>query len=601
MTGFCGSIAPGGGATEAGVAQAMVAAVARIGPDRQQHWQEGRVLLAHALLATSIEDADERQPLSFDGIVHLVADARIDGREALIRDLRSAGRSVADSAPSSALILHAWHAWGEDCCTRLIGDFAFALWDSASQKLFAARDQFGSVPFYYARAGAELLFGNCVPALLAHPGLDRALNRQAVGDYLMFGFSLDPTAGFYRHIDRLPPAHCLVAVDGDVRTRRYWTLPEADFADQERLPEAALVEQFGALLAQAVRDRTRSTKIATTLSGGMDSTLLTALAMRESKARVDAYSFGADWLAPDNERHWAWQCAHHIGVPFHSVSIEPCFVDPPGGPFRVPPEPRMELKTSSFHLVGDQLEASGTRVLLMGMGGDAIVAGLLNHWTGLFRSRAYPRLLREAWAFWRYHRQPPPLRGAWKRLVEPPIPPLSAPVDPDLVREARLEERWREWHGYGYRDPRRNMATHPFWTEMFVATHPESTGLPLRVRQPFFDVRLLEAAMRLPPAPWLWNKVILRQLGEGLLPDSIVRRPKTAFGPNPAHTAAVLGFESKWLDGLAAAPGLNGLVDRGQLARTLASLATIRPEEYSLKIMLPASLAEWLKRNEVSE
>ncbi|HMO74786.1 MAG TPA: asparagine synthase-related protein [Sphingopyxis sp.] len=594
MTGFAGLIMPSGADVDPDTARAMADAIAYMGPDRQETWRGGRAFLAHALLATTFEEQHDRQPLSFDGAVHLVADARIDGRADLIRKLRAAGRTIADDATDSALILHAWHIWGEDCCAHLIGDFAFAIWDARAQRLFAARDQFGSVPFYYALAGGTLIFANSVPALLAHPGVDHVLNRQAIGDYLLFGYSLDRDAGFYRHIGRLPPAHSLTFSDGAVRTRRYWSLPEADFADAERTAPAELVEHFGAVLAEAVRDRVRCAKVATTLSGGMDSTLLTALAMRGSDARIDAYSFGSDWLVPNVERHWAWRCAHHIGVPFHSVSTDVCYVDPPGGPWRPPPEPRMEIKTSSFHLVGDRLAAEGTRVLLMGMGGDAIVAGGRNHWSELLRTRDHARLMREAWAYWRHHRRRPPLRGAWLHDRPAPPGPIVAPLDPDFVCEQRLEERWREGQVAYRDDPRAGMASSPFWTEMLVASHPESTRLPLRARQPFFDVRLLEAAMRLPPTPWQFDKAMLRRLGEGLLPDEIVRRPKTAFGINPAWEAARRGLEP-WLAGLPEAAELDGFIDRARLARIVAGIDSLPSQHYSSAVILPAGLAAWLR------
>lgn len=594
MTGFAGFIGPRGAAPDPALSQAMRAAIAYMGPDRRDHWESDGVLLAHALLATTLEERGDRQPLTFDGRAHLVADARIDGRSALIAELQAAGRRVAADAPDSALILHAWHVWGESAPEHLIGEFAFVVWDSEARRLFAARDHFGSVPFYFARVGETFLFGNAVPALLAHPGLDRSLNPVAVGDYLMFGHSLDQASGFYRAIDRLPPAHSLSFADGTVRMRRYWTLPPPDFEAARTLRPDALAEQFGAILAQAVSDRVRLDKVATTLSGGMDSTLITALAMRGSSARIDSYSFGGDWLTPDVERHWAWRCAHHIGAPFHSVSVEQAYVDPPGGPWRLPPEPRMELRLSSFHLVGERLIADGTRVLLMGMGGDAVVAGGLSHWAGLMQRHRYVRLLAEAVDYWRHHRRRPPLGSAWRRRGPGRTGPIIAPLDPAFVREHRLEERWRERLEVYSRDPRGTMAGHPFWTEMFVAAHPESTSLPLRVRQPFFDVRLLEAAMRLPPTPWQFHKAILRRVGEGLLPDDIIRRPKTPFGLNAAWEAARRGLEP-WLADLPHATELDGYVDRTRLAAIVADLDALPSAQYSSAVMLPASLAAWLK------
>lgn len=595
MTGFTGLVAARGAPIDPALSQKMAAAIARLGPDRRDSWQGAGVFLAHAMLATTEEEVADRQPLSFDGAVHLVADARIDGREALIDALRAAGREARLDAPDSHLILHAWHVWGEACVERLIGDFAFAIWDARTRRLFCARDQFGSVPFYYARVGETFLFANAVPALLAHPGLDRSLDRRAIGDYLLLGYALDRDAGSYRAIRRLPPAHCMTVTEGEVRLRRYWQLPEADFAEAERLPPDDLTEWFGTVFDAAVRDRLRSPRIATTLSGGMDSTMIAAAAKREGAGRseIHAWSYGSDWLMPDRERPLAQRCAEHLGISFNPVSVERIYTDPPRGVFRAPPEPRMELRTSSFHLVGEELVDRDIRVLLLGMGGDAIVGGGVTHWVTLVRQRRYARLMRETIHFWRHHRRRPPFKSVLARLRATGARPIAGMIDPGLIAEERMDERWRDLCASQLGDPREGMANHPFWTELLVAAHPESTGLPLRVRQPMFDVRLIEAAMRVPPMPWQFDKAILRRRAQGLLPSEIVARPKTVFGVNGSWEAARRGLEP-WLAALAQAEVLEGYVDRPRLTAILASLETLPPHRYSSQVMLPAGLAAWL-------
>lgn len=598
MSGIAGAVGPPDRSIDPDIATGMSAALVRLGPDRQDRWSGGPVFLARALLATTFEETRDVQPLTFDGVVHLVADARIDGRAVLIHDLRARGRVFADGIPDSALILHAYHVWGEACVERLIGDFAFAIWDGRCRRLFCARDQFGSVPFYFARIDGDFCFANTVTALLAHPKLDRSLNPVAIGDYLMFGYSMEPDTGFYRWIERLPPAHTLVLEDGEWRTRRYWTCPEPQPDAQAGMKPEALIEAFGATMAAAVRDRLRTDRVGSTLSGGMDSTLVTGLALREAGegTRIDSYSFGSDWLLPDTERHWAWLCAHHLGVPFHSISLEQLYLNPPGDPWRIPPEPRFELRASSLHVLVDGLVAEGTRVLLMGMGGDTLVAGGRSHWASLIASRQFGRLMVEAAGYWRYHRRRPPVRSAWRRSRRVADMPATVPFDPTFVREHRLDQRWREMQNAFLDDPRIGMTGHPFWTEMFVASHPESSGLPLRVRQPFFDVRLIEAAMRLPPTPWQFHKAMLRRIGDGILPTGILKRPKTPFGVNPGWEAARQGLEP-WLAHLGDAVELDGIVDRKRLARTVQELETLSPQLYSGAVILPAGLAAWLRHN----
>jgi asparagine synthase (glutamine-hydrolysing) len=536
--------------------------------------------------------------LSFDGEVRLVADARVDGRGELLGRLRAAGRHPSDDAPDSELILHAYHAWGEACIERLIGDFAFAIWDGHGQTLFCARDQFGTVPFYYATVGETLIFGDTIEALLVHPNLDRTLNRATIGDYLLFGHSNNPEAGFYQHIHRLPPAHGLTFRDGECRVRRYWTPPEP-CPRTPRESNEVTIERFGQMMGEAVKDRLRSGKIACTLSGGMDSTLVTGLALRHAPTgvRIDAYSSGCDWLLPDNERYWAHLCAHHLGVPFHSASVEDTLLKPADGHYwRSAPEPRFWMRRLTNEGLLKQVVADGARVLLMGMGGDALVGAGSAQWSEMIARGQFISLLPQMWCYCRYYRQRPPLRSAWRlRALALNPPPLASPLDPGFAAEQKLEEKWRDvCVSTSIGDPRRSMTENPFWSEMFCGFDPESLRLTMKVRQPFFDVRLLEEAMRLPPTPWQFGKAILRRVGEGMLPKEILTRPKTLFGGDVYWEAARRGYEP-WLRELGNATELDGFVDRKRLARNAGDVENLGQKFYLRAIMFPASLAAWLR------
>jgi asparagine synthase (glutamine-hydrolysing) len=598
MSGFAGLIGPVGASIDPPLVESLAASVAYCGPDRQNRWQEGAVALVHALLRTTFEESGDRQPVSFDGEVRLVADARVDGRDELVNRLRAAGREVLSGSPDSELILHAYHAWGEACVERLIGDFAFAIWDGRERKLFCARDQFGTVPFYYATVDESLIFGDTVEALLVHPRLDRTLNRATVGDYLLFGYSNNPEAGFYQHIHRLPAAHCLIHREGELRVRRYWTPPEPC----PRAPHESdqdTVERFGQVLREAVKDRLRSGKIASTLSGGMDSTLVTGLALRHAPVdvRIDAYTSGCDWLLPDNERYWAHLCAHHLGVPFHSVSVEGNLLNPADGNYwRYPPEPRFWLRRLPNEALFKRVVADGARVLLMGMGGDALVAGGHTQWSEMMARGQFVSLLPQIWRYCRYYRQRPPIRGAWRRRSRALNPrPLISPLDPGFAAEQNLEERWRELCLSSFTDdPRRGMTNNPFWSEMFCGFDPESLRLPLKVRQPFFDVRLLEEAMRLPLAPWQFGKAILRRVGKGMLPEEILTRPKTPYSGSVYWEAARRGYEP-WLKELGNTTELDGFVDRQRLAQYAGDVEKLGRNAYFQGIMFPAGLAAWLR------
>jgi hypothetical protein len=173
--------------------------------------------------------------------------------------------------------------------------------------------------------------------------------------------------------------------------------------------------------------------------------------------------------------------------------------------------------------------------------------------------------------------------------------PLIAPVDPDFAREMGLQARADQVQAaHASVDSRHGMALHAFWSEVLSAMDPESTGAPVRFRHPFFDVRLLAETLRTPPVPWLVRKTLLREACAGLLPRALLRRPKTPVTGNPYWQAAVGGHEP-WLASLPDAPELEGFIDRGRLRRIVDSVEQDGPARYTGQVLIPASLAAWLR------
>lgn len=181
------------------------------GPDAQEVWSNGCAGFGHTMLRTTEEAATEYQPFSFDGNIWITADARIDGRQDLVRRLQSHGRNASLSAPDVELILHSYLIWGEDCVTHLLGDFAFAIWDERQRQLFCARDHFGIKPFFYAHLADQLIFGNTLDCIKMHTAVSEALNELAIADFLLFDANQDlATTVFCRH--PTPAASALFAL-----------------------------------------------------------------------------------------------------------------------------------------------------------------------------------------------------------------------------------------------------------------------------------------------------------------------------------------------------------------------------------------------------
>lgn len=253
-----------------------------------------------------LQRPDEAQILTHNGLtLWLTSDVRLDGRGELLRELGLP--SEAKGWSDGRLILEAYARWGRDAPAHLRGDFAFAIWDAARQRLFCARDRFGTKPFYYAyKPGQFFAFSNEIKALWPVPGLDAAINETQVVNYLLSRFD-DKTSTFYSAVRRLSPAHWFEIAPkqrDELQENRYWQL---DATRELALPRdgdyaAMLREGFVA----SVRERMRSAdKFAVFLSGGLDSSSVAAVAERyaePSQKPVPALSRVFDRFAECDER-----------------------------------------------------------------------------------------------------------------------------------------------------------------------------------------------------------------------------------------------------------------------------------------------------------
>jgi asparagine synthase (glutamine-hydrolysing) len=247
------------------------------GPDAAGTWREGSVGLGQCLLHTTPESLAESGPLvAADRGPVLVADARIDNRDDLIRtlDLHSVEPPITDGD----IILAAYRRWGRAAPEKLIGDFAFAVWDADRQALFCARDPMGVRPFYYYASDRLFAFGSELKGVLALPEVPRELDEVQIA-YFLDWFRADRERTFFRDVRRLPASHWLEVAGQEMRTGVYWkTDPEREirFPDEDDYAEA-----FREHFLEAVRCRLRSGfPIGSALSGGLDSSSIVCTASK---------------------------------------------------------------------------------------------------------------------------------------------------------------------------------------------------------------------------------------------------------------------------------------------------------------------------------
>ena len=275
MTAIAGVWSFKGSASSAEPLSRMLRALSIYGPDSTTQYSDGPIAIGRCLLGLLPEDRFDCQPLSSQGITALVADIRLDNRQELIGDLGIPnGAEIADSA----ILLEAWRKWGKGCLSRLLGAFAFAVWNAHERELFVARDPMGERPLYYFSSPEMFAFASMPKGLHVLPQVGAEVDEDYVAHYLALA-AIPAEQTIFRRIVRLPSGCALTVSPGKTEVRRHWSMeavpPLALASDEDYL------ELFREHFDSAVRARLRTTGgIAAQLSGGLDSASVAATAAR---------------------------------------------------------------------------------------------------------------------------------------------------------------------------------------------------------------------------------------------------------------------------------------------------------------------------------
>jgi asparagine synthase (glutamine-hydrolysing) len=517
------------------------------GPDARETWAAGPFGFGHTMLRTANESLNERQPASLDGQYWITADARLDGRAELKTELEEKGRSVRHPAPDSDLILHAYAAWGEECVQHLRGDFAFAVWDSRKQLLFCGRDQFGIKPFYYAEPGDLFLFSNTLNCLRLHPDVSDELNEAAVADFLMFGLNCDAGTTTFRDIRRLPAAHFVTISADELRTKRYWTAPTDGRIRYRHADE--YVEHFQVLLQSAVASRMHSCRTGIFLSGGLDSSAVAATA-RELRpgtagpAALQAYTVTYESLLSDATGTQARTVAEFLRIPIQCLALDDLLLfDRWRDPEFACPEPVDDPFSAGLFDRFRMVASGDCRVAISGEGIDNLMHFQMSPYAAdLARRREWKRLLVETARYLRI--RPSPWGGVRRRIKnlfgrDAALPVFPQWLAPEHSRRTDAANRWKEFSKLSgpFNHPVHPQAhaslSIPQWSLLFEQEDPGVTHCPVEVRYPFLDLQIVNYLLALPPFPWFFEKLLLREAMAGRLPEKVRLRPKTPLQGDP--------------------------------------------------------------------
>ncbi|MEX2109522.1 MAG: lasso peptide isopeptide bond-forming cyclase [Gemmatimonadaceae bacterium] len=566
MSGIVGIFCRDGRPVEPSELNRMLAAIAHRGPDGSGCWLRDSTGLGHRLLWTTPESLRESLPLADEtGELVITADARIDNREELIQwlDLKA---GPAASISDCRLILHAYEKWGRRCPEKLLGDFAFAIWDGRLQAMFCARDHFGVKPFNYHLSERLFAFASEIKPLLPLLRTGRRLNELRIADYLVPMLE-DKSITLYHDIFHLPPAHRLTVWPDRIEQDCYWCLdPSRELPAQS---DGDYAEGFREIFLEAVRSRLRcSHPVGTMLSGGLDSSSITCAASQLLSADgghpLRAFSLTFAEIPECDESAYIRSVVDKSGVESHLIRGDQL------SPFaHLSTNGLVEKANESFYPVNESSHAADepfyapnlflhsamysaareqrVRVLLDGIDGDTTVSHGLFYLSELFASGKWITMMREANGLSRGLLQRPAAAVLYRYAVVPSLPgpvrttwrklrrrdqssAINLLINREFVRDANIPERVTSLMGDRAIAPRTSREDH--WRRLtsgnltfaLEVADKAAAAFSVEPRYPFFDKRLVEYCLALPARQKLnegWTRSVMRRAMTGILPPDV--------------------------------------------------------------------------------
>lgn len=559
MCGLAGIRLLGRGSFDEKILRRMVEVQRHRGPDDTGFFidQKAGIALGHCRLSI-IDLATGHQPLSNeDGTIWVVFNGEIYNFGELRQRLEGLHHRFGTQSDTE-VIVHAYEEYGERCVDHLRGMFAFAIWDGRDRSLFLARDRMGKKPLYYYQDTKKFLFASEPKGILQGLEVPAGPDFTAIHHYLTYGYVPSPLSAF-RGIRKLPPAHFLLLRAGTVRVERYWRL---QYRPRLTVTEQEVCEELLSHLRKAVRLRLISdVPLGAFLSGGIDSSTVVALMSEYSSGPVKTFSIGFEEEAY-NELPYARLVAQRYGTDHHEFIVKP-------DALAILPElvwhynePYADSSAIPTYYLS-KMTREHVKVTLSGDAGDENFAGYERYLASRIAGRydKLPRLLRRSLE-WGIGALPEvgPFQGLYRRGKR-----FFA------VASEEPRQRYARWVGFFTNAGKEELYTRAFREatarsdsielllqaydavdafdfvnatlgvdvamylpeDLLVKMDIASMAHSLEVRSPMVDHVFMEFAASIPSGlklKGLTKKYIFKQAVRGLLPKSIIDRPKMGFG-----------------------------------------------------------------------
>ncbi|AQR93818.1 asparagine synthase (glutamine-hydrolyzing) [Clostridium saccharoperbutylacetonicum] len=524
--------------------KSMVKTLEKRGPDAKGYYISPNVLLGHRRLIV-VDPEGGTQPMTkiFEGRKYTVIyNGELYNTEDLRKELKVQGFSF-NSYSDTEVLLTAYICWGKDCINKLIGIFAFGIFDEDKNEVFLARDQMGVKPLFYTMHNNTLVFGSEIKTILANPRIKREIDMQGLTEIFGLGPATIPGSAVYKNIKEIAPANCLLITrDNNIKVWEYWSVKAEEFKET---PKEA-IEHTRELLIDAInRQLVGDVPLCTFLSGGLDSSAISAIAAKEFEKKgkkLTTYSidyedndkyFKASLFQPTSDEFYAEMMAKFINSDHRKVVLNHSDLASALRDAVIARDlPGMADIDSSLLLFCREIRKDFV-VGLSGECADEIFGG-------------YPWFTRDEMFYLDTF--------PWARFVND----RKAIVNKEL-KNMKLEELVRAQYekslskvphldNESKRDYRMKEISYLnlkwFMVNLLNRKDRVSMGNSLEVRVPFADIRLVQYAFNLPAEIKLYKgreKGLLRAALEGILPEEIIYRKKSPYPKthNPIYTDIV--------------------------------------------------------------
>ena len=588
MCGICGELRFHGRPAEAALISRMNEKLARRGPDDEGIHITGPLGFGHRRLSVIDLSSRSHQPMvDADLGLSLVFNGAIYNYKSLRVELQKAGYTFF-SEGDTEVILKAYHYWGERCVEELHGMFAFAIWDESKQQLFAARDRLGIKPFYFSQTEDGFRFASNMQALLAGGGIDKAIDPVGLHHQLTLHAVIPAPHTILKGVRKLAPAHTLtITPDGHSTQHHYWH-PDATRPDEPR-HELEWIQLIHDALRKAVERRltVADVPVGVLLSGGLDSSLLVGLLAEAGVKDLRTFSIGFEDVADEagSEFEYSDAVVKHFDTRHTKYHIPNSEVLPhlPDAIDNMA-EPMVGQDAVAFYLLSERV-SQDVKVVQSGQGADELFGGYF--W--------YPRMDADSGSDlerFAHHYFDRPHSEFLESVTEPY---RGEDYTSRLVRE-RLAEPGAD--SFIDRVLRFDVTT-LIVDDPVKRVDNMTMAWGLEARVPFLDHELVELAMRMPPELKLMSggKHVLKRIARGLIPDSVIDRPKGYF-PMPALKYVRGDFLDFMADILNSdACRQRNVFERGYVDKLLAAPDKYFTKLQGSKLWHMALLELWLQRN----